>query len=126
MTVRFTLLQKTLFFQLTDDLLSRLEWILQVVAVDPIAFFTAGNKCRAIDSSTSVEDADSVQAKAFADLKIIKVVAGGDLQRPGSKCLIDIGIKEQRDHTIRNRQSNLFTDKMLVTFVFRVHRHGEV
>src|SRR5215510_2851396 len=126
MTVRFILLQKTLFFQLTDDLLSRLESILQVVAVDPIASFTVGNKCRAIDFSTSVEDADSVQAKAFANLKIIKVVAGGDLQCSGSKCLIDIGIKEQRDHTTRNGQPNLFTNEMLVAFVFRVHSYGGV
>ncbi len=69
---------------------------------------------------------DLGQPMAPADLEVIRVVRRGDLQRPGAERGIDVGVGDDRNFTLHERQEHRFPDEVQVAVVFRVHRHRGV
>ncbi len=61
-----------------------------------------------------------------ADFKIVDIVCRGDLQGPGSKTFIHIGIGDNRDSSLGQRQVNLLTGQTLIPFVLRIDGHARI
>ena len=63
---------------------------------------------------------------ALADLEIVEVVAGRDLDRAGALFGIGIFVGDDRDQPAGQRQAHLLPDQRLVALVVGMHRHGGV
>ena len=57
----------------------------------------------------------------FSYLKVIRVMCRSDLYNAGTKFHIYIGIRNDRNLTVYNRQQNLSANQMLITLVGRVN-----
>ena len=72
------------------------------------------------------DHADLGQAVAAADLEVVRVVAGRDLQRAGAELGLDVVVGDDRQLAPDERQDRRLPDQVLVALVVRVHRDGGV
>jgi hypothetical protein len=63
---------------------------------------------------------------SLADLIVVEVVARRDLHAARAELGIDVGVGDDGDEPVRERQLDLLADEMLVTLVFGVNSDGGV
>lgn len=61
-----------------------------------------------------------------ADLEVVRVVGRGDLDRAGAELGVDVGVGDDRDRTVGQRQPDPLADEVRVPLVVRVDRDGRV
>ncbi len=108
--------QQTFRLQVVEQLLPR------DVAIQSLVF----SRAKIIHFGVEREHADGHQLVALADLPVVEVVCGGDLDHAGAKFAIDIIVGNDGDAALGNRQPHLLADQVGVTLVFRMHRHRGV
>ena len=64
------------------------------------------------------------QVVPAADLEVVRIVRGGDLDRAGAELGVDMRVGDDRDHPAGQRQLDLMADQMAVARVIRVHGDG--
>ena len=109
--VRFDLDQETVTLEVFHHGLAR------VVAIQPAIRF------RRVVAHMRIErhDDDHVEVVPLGHLVIVEVVCAGDLHAAGAELGLDIGIGNNRNTPIAQRQVDETTHQMLVTLVVRMH-----
>jgi hypothetical protein len=79
-----------------------------------------------VDGRRGREDVDHRQVVAPADFVVVEVVRRGDLDAAGAEVLVDIGVGDDRNLALGQRQLQPLADQRGVTLVFRMHGHGDV
>ncbi len=79
-----------------------------------------------VQRAVLVQDVDQRKIVALADLEIVEVVAGRDLDGAGAFLGIGIFVGDDRDGTIDQRHDGVAADQVLVALVARMHRDGGV
>ncbi len=72
------------------------------------------------------DHADALEAVLVADLEVVGVVAGRDLQRAGAEVGLDVVVGDDRQAPPDERQDELLADERRVALVVGVHRDGGV
>ena len=67
------------------------------------------------------EDVDERQVMSLADLVVVEVVGGCDLEASGAEGRIDVGVGDDRDQAPGERQPHLLTREVPVARIVRVH-----
>ncbi len=62
---------------------------------------------------------DLLEAVLAADLEVVGVVAGGDLQRPGAELGVDVLVGDDRQAAADQRQDAVLADQVAVALVAR-------
>ena len=79
-----------------------------------------------VDRRVRREDVDQRQAVALADLVVVEVVRGRDLDHAGAELAVDVGVGDDRDLAIGQRQLHRLADQVRVALVVRMHHHRGV
>ena len=79
-----------------------------------------------VHATVLADHADLLEPVAAADLEVVDVVAGGDLQRPGAELGVDVGVGDDRQAAPDQRQHRELADQVRVTLVVGVHGDGGV
>ena len=74
-----------------------------------------------VDLRVLRENRDAAQIVTAADLKVVEVVSRGDLYAAGTEFAVHVGVRDNRNLTVAERQVNRVADEILVAFVLRVH-----
>ena len=69
---------------------------------------------------------DLLEAVATADLEVVRVVAGSDLERPRAELGIDVLVRDDRKPAADERQDCGLPDEPRVAIVMRAHRDGGI
>ncbi|KAJ0339286.1 hypothetical protein COL154_014228, partial [Colletotrichum chrysophilum] len=69
------------------------------------------------------EDIDHRQTTTLTDFIVVKVMGRGHFDRTGAFFHISMFIANNRNTAINQWQQNIFTNQILVTWIFRIHRH---
>ena len=89
--------------------------------------FDAGERaCVGVHRAVGVHHIDYRQIMALADIEVGAVVGWGHLQDACTKFFLNRGIADDRDLGAREGPPDVFTDEVLVAFVFRVDGDGGV
>ncbi|EKD34900.1 MAG: hypothetical protein ACD_75C02138G0001, partial [uncultured bacterium] len=115
MVIVFDFFKEAQAFEILDNLL----------AADEPVETGIGAGCFVHDALV-IHDLQPRQVVAQADLVVVAVMGGSDLQRPGAELAVDVGIEDHRNHPIGKRQFNPNFPQMAVTFVFRMDGHPGV
>jgi hypothetical protein len=86
--------QQTLRFEVGDDLLARLEAVHAAILFGAVL----------VDPRIQGQDRDRRQAVAVADLPVVEVVGRSDLDATGAEFLVDIGVGDDRNGPVGQRQ----------------------
>ncbi len=78
------------------------------------------------DARIAIHDVDQRQVVAAADLVVVEVVAGGDLDAAGTEGRVDVGVGDDRHQATGERQAHLAADQVAVALVLGIHRHRGV
>ena len=73
-----------------------------------------------------VHDFDFGQAVAAADLEVVGVVAGGNLDHAGAELAVHVLVGQDGNFPLHQRQQNFLADKFPVALVFRVDGDGGI
>jgi len=73
-----------------------------------------------------VEDVDHRQVVALADLVVIRVVAGRDLERAGAKGAVHILVRDHRDGAVEDGDEHLLADQVAIALIFRVDGYRRI
>ena len=111
--MRLGFFEKALFLQFRDDQFPRFETIFAAITFDPFAALAAIQERSGVDARVGVEDTDLIQAETVADVEIVKIVSGRDLQRAGAEFAIDQWVGDERHDASGNWQANFFADQIL-------------
>ena len=79
-----------------------------------------------VERRVQVHDVNHRQIPPLADLIVVVVVGGGDLERPRSKVHLHIVIRNDGYPLVGHRHEGLLAHQVLVALVVRVHAHGRV
>jgi hypothetical protein len=66
------------------------------------------------------------QLVALADRVVVEVVRRRDLDAAGAEFEVDVGVGDDRDLAVGQRQLDHLADQVLVALVFRMDHHGGV
>ena len=108
-------LQQAVSLQLLDDLLSHLEPVLSFVVARVL-----------VQRAVGVHDVDGGQAVSLADLEVVVVVAGGDLQCAGAELGGDGLVGDDGDDAPQDGEDGAAAHEVCVAVVFGVDGHGGV
>lgn len=78
------------------------------------------------DDRPLVHDRDRLQAVALADREVVRVVGGGDLDGAGAELGVDMGVGDDGDGAVGQRQLDPLADEVLVALVVGVNGDGGV
>ncbi len=110
------LLQQAEGIQVADDLFARHVTVHAAVGLGHLV----------VHGGVDGEQVDHRQVVALADVVVIEVVRGRDLDAAGAEVGVDIVIADNRDLAVRQRQADHLADHVAVARVFRVYRHGGI
>jgi hypothetical protein len=79
-----------------------------------------------VDGGVEVEDRHRHQAVTLADLPVVEIVRGGDLDGAGSEFAIDVRIRDQRNDAAGERQRDVLADEPAVALVVGIDRDRDV
>ena len=60
------------------------------------------------------------------DFVVVEIVRGRDLDAAAAECRIDVGVADDRDVALGERQTHAAADQMPVALVVRMHGDGRV
>jgi hypothetical protein len=63
---------------------------------------------------------------AASDFEVVRVVCGSDLNAAGTLVELCVFVRNDRNASADKRENDVLTDHVLVAFVVRVHRDGDV
>ena len=109
-------LEQPLLGEFFDDACARLE------TIETLQF---GRRVF-VDLRIGGEDVDDRKLVTQADFVIVEIVCRGDLHTPRSEFGIDIGIADDRNRPVGQRQPQLLADEMPIALIIRMHRDGGV
>ena len=66
------------------------------------------------------------QPMPLADLVVVGIMAGGDLERPGAELARHVIVGDDRDLPSQHRHQHFPADEFPVAFVFRMDGHGRI
>ena len=72
------------------------------------------------------EGAHDRQVMPFADLEVVRVVGGGDLDHAGAFFEVGVLVEHDRDLFVEQRQNHVAAVQVLIALVFGVDRHGGI
>jgi len=113
--VGFDLLQEALFLQVGDDLLAAGEAIEAGVLAGQF-----------VHHPVAVDDLEAGQVVAVAELVVVAVMRGGNLERPGAEILLHIGVGDHRDGPVSKGQLDRHHRQVGVALILGVDRHGRI
>ncbi|KFB72022.1 MAG: hypothetical protein AW09_002797 [Candidatus Accumulibacter phosphatis] len=114
--MRIDLVEQACCFEVGDDLLARCKAIHALVASRSVV----------VDLRVQGQDRDHRQSVALADRVVVEIVCGSDLDATGTKCEVHVGIGDDRDGALAERQPDHFSDQVPVTFVVGMDHHRGV
>ncbi len=103
-------------FQIRHHLLARVEAVETLVAGRRVL----------VDLRVQCQDFDDGQVMALADLIVVQVVRGRDLDHAGAEFAVDIVVGDDGDLAVGQRQAHGLADQCGVALVFRMHHHRDV
>ena len=109
--VRLGFDQQAFVFQVCKDLLAGF------VAVEAAVL----SRCRVVDRRGRGQDVDQWQVVALAHLVIVEVMRGRDLDHAGAEFTLDIGVGDDRNLALGQRQLHHLANQVRVALVFRMH-----
>jgi len=115
MLVRFGLEQEAAGLQVFDDLLAGF-----------IAVHAAVHRHIGGDVRVSCQHVDDGQSVPQTDLEVVRIVSRCDLHDAGPEIPFDIGVRDDRDLLVHQRQDDGLADQVLIALVLRMDRHGGV
>ena len=104
-------LEQALFGQFFDDACACLE------TIEPVQF---GWRVF-VDLCVGREDVDDGELMTLADFVVVEIVRRGDLHATGSELRINVGITDDRNRSIGQRQPQLLSDEMPIALIVRMH-----
>jgi len=107
--------QEPLLFEIGDDLFPAGEAVKARVG-----------SSRLVHDAGIVHDLEARQVVAIADLVIVAIMGGRDLQGACAEFPLDMVVENHRDDTVGQRQPDAYFLEMGVAFVIRVHGNGGV
>ena len=112
MTIILNLNQQSLTIQLLYDGLSGL---IAIHALILSAVF--------IDGSIVVHHIDDRQIMTLSNLKVVRVVSRGNLNNTGSEFPVNVGVGNNGNHTIHDRQHYTLANQMLISLILGMNGH---
>jgi len=61
---------------------------------------------------------------SFSYKEVVGIMGRSNLYTTGSEFLIHIGIRNHRNHSVRQRKMQLFSYDVLISFILRVYRYS--
>jgi hypothetical protein len=122
--VRLDPFQEAALLEQGDDALARLEAVEAVERHHLRRGLRPGQKLGIafeLEPSLRPKDVDGLEIVPPADLEVVEVVRGGDLDRAGALLRIGILVGDDRDAAIHERQDRVAPDEIAVALVVRVH-----
>ena len=108
--------EKSQCFEVGEDLLARGKAIQAAI----------GRGCIVDDLCIEGEDDDGQELVSRADLRVIEIMRRRDLHATGAELAFDIGVGDDRNLAIGQRQFQRLANQMPKTLVVRMHGHGDV
>ncbi len=103
-------------FEIGQDDIARLE------AIQP----AIGLRHAVVQRRILVEDVDHLEIVPPADLEVVEVVAGRDLDRAGALFGIGMLVGDDRDQPVGQWQTHMLADQILVARILGMHGHGGI
>ena len=100
-------------FEVGDDRFTRVE------AVHAAVFFGRV----VVDLGVERQDRNHRQLVPLADRVVVEVVRRSDLDAAGAELEVNVGVGDDRDLAVGERQLDALADHLLVTLVVGVHHH---
>ncbi|KAF5061212.1 hypothetical protein DSECCO2_317500 [anaerobic digester metagenome] len=79
-----------------------------------------------VDPAFLIHHDDLLETMAQPDLVVIGIVGRRDLDAARTKVHVHIGIRDDRNLPVRQRQPDRLSDQVTEPFIFRMNRHGRI
>ena len=79
-----------------------------------------------IDGGIVVHHVDNGQVVTLADLKVIGVVGGSDLYHTGTELSVYIGVGNDGNHTVYDRQKDTLSDQVCISLILGMDGHSGI
>ncbi len=109
-------LEKSGAVQLRDYAFARLE---SIEAAKTLRHVVVQSRARS-------EDVDLRQPVPQSDLVVVEIVRRGDLDATGPECGVDVGVGDDGNQPLRQRQPDILANQVAIAFVVRIHSDGSV